>query len=89
MFFYYFCGNFVFTLVLTNILYVFVDRPFFSLIKNDFDIQMAYKSLTEENKIENFKNGVILGEKFKDHRKVSSIIMLNQEPEPSPTTPPP
>lgn len=33
MFFYYFCGNLIFTVLFTNIFYIFVDRPFYSLIR--------------------------------------------------------
>ncbi|CDW87686.1 UNKNOWN [Stylonychia lemnae] len=61
MFFYYFCGNFVFTLTLTNILYIFIDRPFSSMIRHLSDMEELKKNITEKNDISNFKKGVILG----------------------------
>ena len=82
MFFYYFCGNFVFTITLTNILYVFIDRPFFSLIKNSYDIQQAYKNLTEQSDINNYKVGVVLGEDVKANKgeiNVGSATNNNNE----------
>lgn len=59
MFFYYFCGNFVFTSLFVNILYVFVDRPFSSLIKLGDDLDAAAN--TKLFKIEDYKLGVMLG----------------------------
>lgn len=59
MFFYYFCGNFVFGLTLTNILYVFVDRPFYALMTLSYAKEKA--SADPKSNIEEFKQGVILG----------------------------
>ena len=58
MFFYYFCGNFVFTMMFVNILFLFVDRPFTSLLRLSQDLQ---SSLQSQFKIEEYKLGVILG----------------------------
>jgi len=65
MFFYYFCGNFVFTLTLTNILFIFMDRPFASFIRYSSDMEDLQRNITEKNDISNFKKGVILGENVK------------------------
>ena len=59
MFFYYFCGNFVFGLTLTNILYVFVDRPFYAFMTLSFAKERA--AADPKSNIEEFKQGVILG----------------------------
>jgi hypothetical protein len=59
MFFYYFCGNFIFTILFVNILYVLVDRPFNSLMRLSDDVATANECTTF--KIEDYKTGLILG----------------------------
>jgi hypothetical protein len=44
MFFYYYCGNLILGVTLTYILYIVVDRPFFSLFKISSDKKIALLS---------------------------------------------
>ena len=79
MYFYYFCGNFVFTTLFVNILYVFVDRPFSSMIKISEDCEAAYVS--RAFKIEKFKVGIVLGGNNRGNNLYDDSIVLNQKAE--------
>lgn len=63
MMFYSFSGTLIFSMIISSLLAIFIDRPFYNAFLINFDIKNAYHPAKDFD-IDNYKikEGVLLGE---------------------------